>query len=234
MGEIHEKININMVNEERDLGVLFDDSLTFTRHIADIAKKANSKLGIIKRSFTSLDESSFTQLYKSIVCPSLEYCSTVWSLIYKKDEDILEKVKQRATKIIPTIRNLEYTERLKHLKLPTLTFRRQRADMLQLFKMMRGIDNVEVEKFFKIREKTSTRGHQFKIQKLHAKSKARQNIFSFRSINCWNSLPSRVVDSQSINQFKTQLKKHWSDHPLKYRPYVSKEMRFQSRGTYKL
>ena len=45
--------------------------------------------------------------------------------------DKLERVQIRATKLIPGIRNLSYTERLKRLKLPTLKYRRLRGDLIE-------------------------------------------------------------------------------------------------------
>ena len=68
--------------------------------------------------------------------------------MYRKDEDLLEKVQQRATRQLPHLRHLEYHERLKALRLETLAYRRQRAEMIQMFKIMSGIDRVDVNKFF--------------------------------------------------------------------------------------
>jgi hypothetical protein len=43
---------IEIIKEETDLGVLFDPSLKFSAHIAKCAAKANSLLGLIKRTFS--------------------------------------------------------------------------------------------------------------------------------------------------------------------------------------
>ena len=51
-----------------DLGVIFDSNLTFNDHMAQKINKAYSILGIIKRNFIHMDESSFILLYKSMVC----------------------------------------------------------------------------------------------------------------------------------------------------------------------
>ena len=68
---------IPTAEEEKDLGVVFDPLLTFTRHHDKAIAKANSRLGLIKRSFRELDSKSFIQLYKSLVRPILEYASVV-------------------------------------------------------------------------------------------------------------------------------------------------------------
>jgi len=50
-----------------DLGVHFDNSLTFRGHISEEINKAYSVLGIIKRNFIYMDERTFVLLYTSMV-----------------------------------------------------------------------------------------------------------------------------------------------------------------------
>ena len=70
-------------------------------------------LGIIKKSFATLDKVTLPLLYKSMVRPHLEYGNVIWGPIYKGDQIMVEKVQKRATKLIPTIWHLPYGERLK-------------------------------------------------------------------------------------------------------------------------
>ena len=56
---------------EKDLGVLIDPELSFTKHMSSKIKKANSITGLIRRSFTTLNEESFLVLYKALVRPHL-------------------------------------------------------------------------------------------------------------------------------------------------------------------
>ena len=81
-GELKE---INKVTEQKDFGVLIDDKLKIVPHIQAMVKKANRNLEIIKRTFSYLDKSMYLSLNKAIIRPHLEYASTVWSVIYKKD-----------------------------------------------------------------------------------------------------------------------------------------------------
>ena len=46
---------------------------------------------------------------------------------------LIERVQRRATKILPNLKDLEYTERLRHLNLPTLAYRRVRGDLIQVY-----------------------------------------------------------------------------------------------------
>ena len=62
----------------KDLGITFQDTLTFDEHISKIT--ANSRLGIIRNTFHIIDKEGFLILYKSNVRPILEYGISVWSL----------------------------------------------------------------------------------------------------------------------------------------------------------
>ena len=68
----------------------------------------------------------------------LEYCNSVWSPYRKGDIEALEKVQKRATKIVPHLKHLKYSERLRVCKLPTLNYRRIRGDMIETFKILTG------------------------------------------------------------------------------------------------
>ena len=96
-----------------------------------------------------------------------------------------------------------------------MTYRRQRADMLQTFKIIKKIDKVDGNHFLPV-ENSNTRGHSHKLSKPRAKTRLRQHYFSHRIINNWNSLSDKVVCTSSINSFKDQLEDAWSNSPLKY------------------
>ncbi len=105
MKQQENEIEIQKVIEEKDLGVLIDNKLKFTSHIQNSVKKANRMLGIIRRTFQHIDKTVLLTLYKSLVRPHLEYASTVWSVMYKKDSIIIENVQRRATKLVRNIQN---------------------------------------------------------------------------------------------------------------------------------
>ena len=65
-----------------------------------------------------------------------------------KDADMLEGVQRRATKMIPSLRNLSYEERLKRLGMFSLRRGRLRGDMIEVLKMMQGINKVNLGKLF--------------------------------------------------------------------------------------
>jgi hypothetical protein len=63
----------------------------------------------------------------------------VWSPFKVGDIEKIENVQRRATKQVPTLKNMEYNERLKKLKMPTLKYRRMRGDMIEVFKIINNM-----------------------------------------------------------------------------------------------
>lgn len=179
--------------------------------------KANSRLGMIKRSFSKLNIQGFKMLYKSMVRPILEYCSCIWNPIHIGDQKEIEKVQRRATKLIPGFKDKTYSQRLIDLNITTLAYRRKRTDIIQVFRIIHQFDKIPFDQFFSY-SRESKRGHRFKLEKIgrHPNSNIRSNGFSERVINIWNNLPEYVVECRTINSFKTALEKAWKDDPIKY------------------
>ena len=119
----------------------------------------------------------------------------------------LENVQRRATKLISTLRNLSYPERLQSLNLPSLSYRRSRMDLIMANKILNDLVVVDKDYFFTINTNCITRTNGLKIFKKFNKSTIRRFIFSQRIINDWNSLPRDIVTAPNVLSFKTNLDK---------------------------
>ena len=113
-----------------------DNTLRLSDHVDAAVNKENRLMGLIRRSYEHLDRDSLVQLYKALVRPHLEYGHVIWPLCFKTDFNKLENVQRRMTKLIPQIRNLEYPERLRILKLPSIAYRRSWGDMIEVYKLL--------------------------------------------------------------------------------------------------
>ena len=167
-------------------------------------------LAVVRRSFANIDEFTLPLLYKAIVRPYLEYGNIVWGPFGKTDQKRLEQVQRRATRMVGSLKHRPYSERLRHLGLPSLFYRRRRGDMIAVFQLFHGGMDVPPEMFLTSNNSDRTRGHQWKLQKPRARSLVRRNAFSSRVVNDWNSLPAEVVSADSVNEFKSRLDRHWS------------------------
>ena len=214
---------LETTNQEKDLGVLIDDQLKYTAHITSQVNKANRALGLIKHTFKYMDMRAFQLLYKSLIRPHLEYASPVWAAVTKRDQDLLERVQRRATRLVPQLSRLGYSERLEELGLPTLSYRRQRADMIQLFKITNNMDIINLETVCPICKQKplqealakTTRGHSVKFQ-VQRNGGPRCHFLTARALQNWNKLSESTVTSKTVNAFKNRLAKDWSNKEDKY------------------
>ena len=92
------------------------------------------------------------------------------------------------------------------------------ADVIQVYKILHDIDNIDRNKLFTLSEYTSTRGHSLKLFKCRSRLKIRANSFSNRAVDTWNNLPEQIVQAPSLNCFKSRLNNWWKHHPSKFDP----------------
>ena len=143
MNDQGQPVSLEQVAAEKDLGVYIDSKLTFRDHITKKVNIANRNLGAIIRSFTYIDKTTFLQLFKSLVRPHLEYGSSIWYPIFKKDKIQIENIQRRATRLVNSLQGKSYSERLRSLGLPSLEYRRLTNDIVQVFKIIGDIDNID-------------------------------------------------------------------------------------------
>ncbi len=132
------------------LGVTVTSTLKFSQQCKDAATKANGILGFINRNISFKNKDVILALYMSLVTSHLEYDVQFWAPPHVKDIAKLEAVQRRATKMITSLRNRPYEERLTRLNLFSFERRRLRGKLIECFNTLKGLTNVEANKMFLI------------------------------------------------------------------------------------
>ena len=104
--------------------------------------------------------------------------------------------------MVPKLKDLDYEARLESLNLFSLQSRRERGDMILLYKLFNGHTNASCNDLFTMASNSITRGHKYKITKQRSLSDNRSNYFTNRVVDPWNKLPDFVINSDNTTQFK--------------------------------
>ncbi len=90
------------------------------------------------------------------------------------------------------------------LEIPILENRRERGDLINIYRMINGMENVDKECFINL-DTQITRGHSKKLKKVNCRRDIKNYRYSHRSVNKWNELSENFVNAITVHTFKTKL-----------------------------
>jgi len=75
-----------------------------------------------------------------------------------------------------------------------------------VYKLLTGRENIDYTTLLQLDDSCyGTRGHKFKLKKYRSRLDIRKPFFSNRVVSHWNSLPSHVVDADTVLTFTKRL-----------------------------
>ena len=208
---------LSVTEEERDLGTWTDCSLKPHLQCTKAANGANRVLGLILKSFHYRTKQSLVPLFKTLVRPKLEFAAASWNPWHEGDIERLRKVQKRLIRSLSNVRGATYEEKLKDAGLTTLKARRERGDLIEAFKTIHGLNNVDKSSWFRFDEQDAARAstrsntnvengrneHRSNVLiRERARTELRNNCFRLRVGRTWNNLPDTVRNVKSTNAFK--------------------------------
>ena len=109
--------------------------------------------------------------------------------------------------MVPELKEMDYEQRLREMRLQSLYYRRDRGDMIECYKMTH--DCYDISPILRKGDNV-LRGHSLKLQLQGSCKEVRHNFFSLRCVKNWNSLTEEVVSAPSLDAFKNRLDIHWN------------------------
>ena len=150
----------------------------------NIAKQASKKLDFLHRCKSFFNAQQLCLMYKSFIRPCMEYCCHVWGAAAKTTLDLLDRVQNRAIRLINFSGITKKLDSLKH--------RRDVADLTIFYKYSYGHCSKEVSEIIPSRVKRvrETRAHSRAVTLSTVRTSKFQNDFFTRTTKKWNTLPA--------------------------------------------
>ena len=130
-----------------DIGFWVTDDLSTSTHVHKARCKALAEIAQITRNFSYIDKRAFCTLYNQRIRPHLDYGMTACPPGTVAEGKLLESVQSKATAMVQGLRHRNTEERRKVLGLMTLEQRRERGDLIEVFKSLRGFTRIYPAQF---------------------------------------------------------------------------------------
>lgn len=213
----HDQLKLKMNNMEIEnvknikyLGLIIDEKLDFKENFDYVCKKMAKKVGFLGRISKKLDIETKITIYKTIISPHLDYCSTILYLANETQLTKLQKIQNKAMRII--LRLNRYT----NIKLMQEMLRWQSVRQRLMYNTLIMIYKIEHNMMPQYLKKCISRVHEthnhntrnkndLKLPK-YKKSKTQNNIF-YSGIKEYNKLDKEVKEEIRFKVFKKKLAK---------------------------
>ena len=207
--EIDENTEVKHSDKVKDLGVLMSSNMEFADQLNEIKNKAKKVAAWILRLVESRSAETVMLLYKTYVRSHLEYAASLWSPHQIMNIIAVESIQRSVTAKIEGMENLTYWDRLKALDLYSLQRRRERYDLIHIWKIQKEIIQNDLQLQFYYNERQGWKCRRNIIQTRKRKlSTIRYNSFTSRAAALFNTIPKSVKNAKSLAAFKSRLDKY--------------------------
>ena len=195
---------INPVSSVKSLGVHIDENLSWNMHIEKIAKKIASGIGAIKRCRPFINRTTLESVFNALVQPYFNYCSEVWGHCNKSLSNRLQKLQNRAARIL-TFSSYDTSadpifEQLNWKRLDT---QRQIQVATMVYKSIHGLAPDYLGSLFtKYDPPYNLRNSENKLAVPLPRTNFLKNSFSYNGAVIWNSLSPELRQAKSLQSFR--------------------------------
>ena len=190
---------VKRVQHYKYLGITLDANLNFHEHVDRLHCKLSSRVGALRRMRKHLTVDAANKVYTATILPLLDYCDIAWSSIGKTACARLDKLQERAFKLIlPQSR-----EPLKHLKWLPLAKRRDMHTTTMTFRCMSGKVLVSFKQYFKRNScPYELRKNKNNLMIPRVNTKIARGSFYHSGAKLYSNLPNKIKTSLSMSALK--------------------------------
>ena len=184
--------------------MIIDDNLQWKNHINAICKKISSGIGALKRVRRFICKDTAEKVYSSLIDPYFNYCSPVWDDLGSQLSSKLQKLQNRAARVIAE-RSYETpsSNLLQELNWSKLNINRKKHKAILMYKtfnenMPHYLQDIFTPRasFYDLRDIAK------KLLVPKPRTEYLKRSFGYSRAVLWNSLPPELRSAQTLPIFK--------------------------------
>lgn len=206
-----EGVDLENVNSMKYLGVIIDNKLNMKDHVKYIGKKVARKIYLFGRLSKFFTFATKVNVYKTIIQPHFDYCATVLMCANNEDVEKLQKLQNKALRIILKCKRrtsvMEMFHRLNIWKIKTI----QQSILIITLKLVFKLRNNMTPEYLSSRSKLNNQVHSrelrnandFRLPK-YTKSRS-QKMVLYNGLKWFNNLPDHIKNEKDWTAFKRKI-----------------------------
>ena len=203
-------ISIEPLKSIKLFGVLLDSELNFSEHISFVCKMASQQIGVLRRLRKLIPTRAKLQLYKAAILPHLTYCSTIWHFCRASYKRKVERLQERALRVVFNNESLSYDELLRLAELPSQVNRRVQDIAILMFKAKKNLLPSRIQELFTLKancdRRYSLRNSDFKMPRFNTIKYGKHSIRYYGPF-LWSKLTKELRTEDSLHGFKTKIRR---------------------------
>ena len=196
------------------LGVDIYNKLNFNKHIGTLCKKSAGQLNAICRIKNVIGTEEIKILIQSFIYSNFNYCPIVWMLCSNNSMQKIERIQERATRLLYNDYTSNYDDLLHKAKNITMEVKRLRVLAIEVFKTLNNLNPPYMKEFFEKNGDTSNYPLNLK-QQSHKFVTYGENSLRVLAPKIWNYLPDYFKLERSFSSFKKLIKTWTADFKCK-------------------
>ena len=193
----------------KSLGLTIDAQLSWGKHIEEICKKVSSAIGALKRVRPFISKETAIQIYNALIMPHFDYCSPVWDCLSGYLSDKLQKLQNRAARVITTSPfHASSNHLLSTLDWERVSLRRKKQKALMMYKTMNDLASEYLQSLFsQCHSAYNLRNSEGRLTLFKPSTNYLKRSFSYSGAMSWNNLPKSLKIAASVERFKRNIRK---------------------------
>ena len=189
------------------LGIKLDKNLNFNQHVSDLLKKGNQKLHALARISKYLSQDKLKIIMKTFIQSQFNYCPLIWMFHSRTLNNKINKLHERALRLVYKNENLCFQELLNLDNSVTIHQRNLQRLAVEMYKVKNNLSPLPMQELFT--EQTNTYNlrncRTWEIPNARTVSYGLESV-RFRGPKTWELLPNDIKEAKSLAEFKIKIK----------------------------